>query len=524
MNNTLNNTSSNLSSKTLLTLAFLEGALVIFSELIGAKMLSSFYGSSLAVWTGVITTTIAFLTLGYFIGGKLSKKDTKEAILKNCFALAGFFVIIMPMWSEFLFIKTSSSTLYLGAIITTIFLIGPSVLLMGISSPLIIQLISLRTDEPGVVAGKVYAISTLAGIISTLVVGYVLLPHYGLLIPLTISAFLLVGISVYIKRGFFNIVLLIVISAISLKDNLTEKSDPKYYQSLYKTEGLMGQLKVMDQIYKGYGLHYRILFINGIPQTVILKNDNVFSSFWEYVYRISAVASLKQNKQALLIGMGGGSIAKELQFQGFKLDIVDIDKRMNEISQKYFNYKPLSSTTFTVDDARHFIKTTTKKYDVIVIDICSGEVQPSNVFTVEGISEIKKILNKEGIILIQYQEKINPDRISGSQSIAKTFINNGFKVYQNIEKLEVSGIILACSLDEIPFDKISKDNLTKNTLNQPWLDEFLKDPFTPITKPSNNSILLVDDKPILEKLNAETIELWRKSIIESYSLKFLEGK
>ena len=81
-NSTTAKTNDNtLSVKMLLLFAFLEGALVIFSELIGAKMLSSFYGASLSVWTSVICTTISFLTLGYFVGGKLSVKESKLSIL-----------------------------------------------------------------------------------------------------------------------------------------------------------------------------------------------------------------------------------------------------------------------------------------------------------------------------------------------------------------------------------------------------------------------------------------------------------
>lgn len=512
----------NFSEKTLLTFAFLEGALVIFSELIGAKMLGSFFGASLAVWTGVITTTITFLTIGYFIGGKLSSKPSKLTILKNCFAIAGLFVCIMPTWSEFLFVKYSESSLVSGAVITTIFLIGPSVLLMGISSPIIIQLLSEKTNETGKVAGKVYAISTLAAILATLFLGYLLLPYFGSSLPLFVSALLLVGISIYIRPAFLNIAVGVLIVGVGLKDNLTEKQDIKYFKTLYKSEGLMGQLKVMNQDYSGFNVHYRLLFINGVPQTIISTNVKEGSSFWEYVHRISATASLKQNKNALLIGMGGGSIAKELQKQNLKLDIVDIDKRMNEISQKYFFYKPKPSTTFTVDDARHYIKTCSKKYDLIVLDICSGEVQPSNVFTNEGIAELKNILKKDGIVLIQYQEKFNSTKTSGSQSIAKTFINNKFYVYQNIEKIEIASVILACSPNKIDFTQMDSTKFTPNVLAQKWLPAFTKNPFDQIKKPSSNSILLVDDKPILEKINAETIELWRKSMITYFGVRFLK--
>ncbi len=57
-----------------LTLAFIEGATVMAVELFGAKMMTPYYGSSLIVWTTVIGITLFCLTIGYFLGGRLSMK------------------------------------------------------------------------------------------------------------------------------------------------------------------------------------------------------------------------------------------------------------------------------------------------------------------------------------------------------------------------------------------------------------------------------------------------------------------
>ena len=86
----------NLSLSFLYTLAFLEGAAVIFAELIGSKMLGSFYGNSLLVWSCVVCITITALTAGYFLGGKLSKKGDKVKKLALLFAVSGFFMSLMP--------------------------------------------------------------------------------------------------------------------------------------------------------------------------------------------------------------------------------------------------------------------------------------------------------------------------------------------------------------------------------------------------------------------------------------------
>ncbi|MBI2259560.1 MAG: fused MFS/spermidine synthase [Flavobacteriia bacterium] len=501
-------------------LSFFEGAFVIFAELIGAKILASYYGNSLSVWTAIITVTISFLTIGYFIGSFYAKKENAKSILSNLFIFSAFFLSIFSTWSSFLFAKFQEFELLQSTIQSSILLIGPPVLFLGITSPILIQEINKKLKSAGKSSGNVYSLSTIAGILATIFLGYLFLPNWGIQGPLLFSFFSLSIISFYLRRNFIQISIFIIGLYFISSPYFTEENNNKYFKLKYHTEGLMGQLKVVEQSFPINPKKYKILLINGIPQTLILNTDESANSYWEYVHRISATASLFKGKKALLFGMGGGVIANELQKQKFVLDVVDIDKRMFQIAQNYFYFKQKNTTQFYVDDARHYIKTCTKKYDVIVIDICTGEVQPSNVFTVEGISELKKMLNPKGIILIQYQEKINFNKISGSQSIAKTFIHEKFKCYQNIEKTDISSVILACSPQEFDFTKLDSTQMTENVKKQKWLSDFIKNPFTPIVKPRKNSVLLVDDKPILEHINAETIELWRKTMINFYSPKF----
>jgi spermidine synthase len=507
-----------LSSFFLYSIAFIEGSIVIFLELLGAKLIQAYYGNSLLVWSIVICVTISSLTLGYFIGGKLSKRTNKVKILAILFALAAFFTCIMPVWIYTLLEKYGDIELLSATLYTSIFLLAPGIITLGATTPIIIQLLSDKNGEAGKSAGNIYAISTVAGILSTILLGFYIMPNVGTKIPLIIAAFILILISFFIKYTKIWIASIIVMLFFSYS-HFSKKEEKSLINITYTSEGLMGQLKVVDQAYTNSTEKFRSLVINGIPQTIIFNNDNTGKSFWEYAYKISATASLKKGGKALLFGMGGGAIANELQHLDFELDIVDIDQRMYDIAQKYFYFKPRKSTTFTVDDARHYIKTHKKKYDFIMLDICTGEVQPSNVFTKEGIAELKKLINHDGIIVIQYQEKVNPKVISGSKSIAKTFNENGFYSYENIESGEIDGILIANTLYDVDFLKIDTTKLTPLTKKSNIYKEFLEMPYKKIAYNNKNAILLFDDKPLLEKINANTIEEWRKIMIKNYGLK-----
>ncbi len=53
---------------------FVSGAAVLVIEILGTKILMPFYGSTIYVWSSLITVTLAFLALGYWLGGKLADK------------------------------------------------------------------------------------------------------------------------------------------------------------------------------------------------------------------------------------------------------------------------------------------------------------------------------------------------------------------------------------------------------------------------------------------------------------------
>src|SRR5687767_15921093 len=76
--------------------AFLEGASVIIVEIAGARALAPFFGTSLQVWTALITVTLFFLALGYGFGGLLARR-LRNGTLPTLFAVAGFWLCMYPV-------------------------------------------------------------------------------------------------------------------------------------------------------------------------------------------------------------------------------------------------------------------------------------------------------------------------------------------------------------------------------------------------------------------------------------------
>src|ERR1051326_9548197 len=88
-------------------LSFLEGASVMAAELLGAKMLAPFFGSSLYVWSSVLGITLGGLALGYFTGGIISQKANAKSNLFVILLLSAIFLIVMPMLARTVMIHTA---------------------------------------------------------------------------------------------------------------------------------------------------------------------------------------------------------------------------------------------------------------------------------------------------------------------------------------------------------------------------------------------------------------------------------
>jgi len=152
----------------------------------------------------------------------------------------------------------------------------------------------------------------------TLFMGFYLLPEWGIKKSVILTASLLGAIPVmlffvYRKYKFWvaaDAVLLVFLFASASKPVKDPKSDVHF---LYRSEGILGQVSVLDNPHPDTKRLFRLLFINQIPQTQV----NVAlmpASGWLYPHRLATLASIKpRGSRALLIGMGGGSIAMELK-------------------------------------------------------------------------------------------------------------------------------------------------------------------------------------------------------------------
>ena len=99
---------------------------------------------------------------------------------------------------------------------------------------------------------------------------------------------------------------------------------------------------------------------------------------------------IQKQKNILVLGLAAGSVVETL---------VEEVKFRGQIGRQYFNLDKIKNLHIFLTDAQDYIKTTPIKYDSVIVDIFQDDQMPAFLFAPAFFSQLKKILNKKGIIL-----------------------------------------------------------------------------------------------------------------------------
>ena len=183
----------------------IEGGALMAVELMGAKLVAPFYGSSLYVWTAVLTITVLGLTVGYYSGGRLGKKPPSEAMLFLVLGISAVLVLALPFTASISMALTKGMGLIAGICLTCILLLLPPMLCFGIVGPTVVSLMSSQLETVGKTAGTVYFTSTLGGIAATFFFGLYFIPIGGLKLCATATGLALAVLPlIYVVKMLFG--------------------------------------------------------------------------------------------------------------------------------------------------------------------------------------------------------------------------------------------------------------------------------------------------------------------------------
>lgn len=185
----------------LIALVFVAGATSLAVEMAISRLLAPYFGSSLFVWASLIGLILLYLTVGYYIGGRLADRYPRPGVFYTLALIAALLIALVPplsqpvlTWSLNIF-ATNPLNIFYGSLVSVIILLALPTILLGCISPFAIRLQVQQVGKAGSTAGQLYAISTAGSILGTFIPVLVLLPDIGTALTFLASAAILLLVS-----------------------------------------------------------------------------------------------------------------------------------------------------------------------------------------------------------------------------------------------------------------------------------------------------------------------------------------
>jgi MFS family permease len=323
--------------------AFVVGAIVMGFEMLGSRYLNPYFGSGIYTWAALISTVLAALCIGYFVGGWLADRRPRAMVLGVTVLIGSVYLLLLPLFSELVLDSMLSSfdDMRTGSLASAFAIMFFPVAFLGMYSPFAIRLLLRATHGSGTVSGMVYGISTFGSIVGTLATTFWLIPLIGTR-AITIwlgAAGVLAGLLLIVSDRGRRAVVSVLIPALLVAGFSALSSHAE---------------DLLDGAVRAAWLHHRDGRIAHIEtqynDIFVSKEDDILTlSFspksWDVVQSMTnlrdpdelplkiaqtmtaAVVYPEELKKLLMIGLGGGAISAYLgrYLPETAIDVVEID-------------------------------------------------------------------------------------------------------------------------------------------------------------------------------------------------------
>ncbi len=122
-------------------------------------------------------------------------------------------------------------------------------------------------------------------------------------------------------------------------------------------------------------------------------------SYWDYLL---PPAAMYPNPRVLMVGLGGGTVAKQLStiFQGVSIDVVESNPDVADLYRKHFLKN--NPVNLVIADGAAYIASCKKSYDVIILDAFVGLRIPRQFLKDSFVGGAALLLAKDGTMVINF--------------------------------------------------------------------------------------------------------------------------
>ena len=402
-----------------LLMIFIADAVAMTIEMVAARILSPYFGSSNAVWTAVIGVILLASSIGNYFGGILADKHEVDPMVRKLLMITACWLLLVCLFGELatVLLARKIHIVEIGALLSSLLLFLSPAVALGMMTPMLMRK-SLFGNDNGSMTGKFYAVMTAGGLTGTFVGGFILIPAMGCIQMLCVMAAFMAWMAFYAQRKVRTFLMAVVLTAVGVYIySFWKYFDEKENQKILEKE-LGGKISI--DTHSGHVTLYNGL--NSEKDSVRLMNvsgGHMSATYLDpakkyelpFLYTRAydlAVRNASTKPNTLMIGGAGYSYPKYYisHFPNATMDVVELDPDITKIAREYFfladlerDYKTKDNKRLQIfhEDGRVFLNNAKAKYDIIMNDAFSGEIPVRHLATIEAAKEIKRCLQQNGI-------------------------------------------------------------------------------------------------------------------------------
>jgi spermidine synthase len=507
----------------LILVVFVAGSCSLAVELSASRLLAPYFGSSLFVWANLIGLILLYLTVGYYVGGRLADRSPRPGVLYTLTIIAAFLISVIPflsrpilLWSQSAFATYSIGVFY-GSLVSVILLFAIPMILLGCVSPFAIRLRIEQVGKSGRTSGQLYAISTAGSIVGTFLPVLLLIPNIGTyrtfftfaVALLLVSIAGLVGTRVdngprprngRVDKRLLSILLLIpmALSVLTMRGPI-KAADGSNGGGVLITEresayNYLQVVQVGDELQlimnEGVGIH-------SVYNPHSILTQGYWDDFLVAPYFNNPPFTQDQVRKVALIGLGAGTAAREFTatYGPIPIDGVEIDGTVVELGRQYFHMTE-PNLHVIVQDGRYYLQTTSQKYDVIGVDTYQQPYVPFQFTTQEFFQTVRDHLTPTGVVAL------NAGRTSNDYRLVEALAQTMHSVFPNVYIIDTERFTNSLVIGTNAPTSLANFQINANHLTNPLLQSVAQATivYGNIREEHSRAVYFTDDRAPVEQL------------------------
>jgi predicted membrane-bound spermidine synthase len=399
---------------------FTAGMGTLATEIAASRLLAPYFGSSTIVWANIIGLTLLYLSLGYWLGGKVADRRPEPRLLGRLILVAALCIAATPFIARPILdlalegLDAVSVGAVVGSFFAALALFAVPITLLGAVSPFAIRLALGDIGEAGTVAGRLYALSTVGSIVGTFLSALVTIPLLGTQRTM-LGAAVLLALAAALLLGSRWQLLTVAVAGLLFVPAGTIKATTGL---LYETESSYQYIQIVERDDGS-----RVLKLNeGVAVHSVWHEDTVLTGgVWDTFLLVPPLLG-RPVERMLVVGNAGGTVARAFGelYPEVEIDGVEIDSEVSDAARRYMGLDDNPRLNVITADGRPYLELTEESYDIIVVDAYHQPYIPFYLATREFFATVREHLRPGGVAALNVAGVPGDTRLS--EAIGSTLL------------------------------------------------------------------------------------------------------